>query len=172
MVILKPLNHTHLPCFFRWINDEEAIEHGIFAFRNLSSKTEIAAWFEQTLQDPDCLNLAIMDETDGSCLGYTGISEIDHDFKTGEYFIFIGDKESWNKGIGTEVTKMVIDQGFTELGLETIMLTVSAHNPAGLTAYERAGFTEDGRHRQAGAKLGQYKDQVMMSIQKPGSADG
>lgn len=172
MIELTPLNHSHLPYFFKWVNDEEVIEHGIFAFHSISSKAEISDWFEETLQDPTCLNLAIIDVTDGQCLGYAGLSEIDHTYKTGEYFIFIGDKESWNKGIGTEVTKLVIEKGFMELGLETIMLTVSAHNAGGLTAYERAGFTEDGRHQQAGPVEGEYKDQVVMSIQKPGSADG
>lgn len=170
MIELVPLTHAHLPYFFAWVNDEEVIEHGIFAFHNISSKTEIAEWFEETLQATDCLNLAIIDNAENRCLGYAGLSEIDHTYHTAEYFIFIGDKESWNKGIGTEVTKQVVEIGFERLQLETIMLTVSAHNAGGLTAYERAGFTEDGRHQQSSAVQGQYKDQVVMSIQKGKSA--
>jgi len=172
MIYLTPLTYAHLPYFFTWVNDDEVIEHGLFVFHNISSKTEIADWFAETLQDPHCLNLAIIDQADGQCLGYAGLSDIDLTYRTGEYFIFIGDKESWNKGIGTEVTKRVVEIGFEELQLETILLTVSAHHPAGLTAYERAGFSVDGRHRQRSAVAGEYKDNVVMSIQKSGSADG
>ncbi|MFC6996448.1 GNAT family N-acetyltransferase [Rufibacter roseus] len=166
MIELTPLTHAHLPYFFEWVNDEEAIAHAIFAFHNISSEKEITRWFAETMADPDCLNLAIIDTENGQCLGYAGLSDLNFEHGTGEYFIFIGDKDSWNKGIGTEVTKMVVEKGFEELNLESIILTVSDQNPGGRIAYERAGFTIDGCHLQSGGSSGQFHNQIVMSIRR------
>ena len=61
----------------------------------------------------------------------------------------IGDKESWGKGYGTEVTRLVLEYGFACLGLHNIFLWVFATNERGIRAYRRAGFRMAGRLRQA-----------------------
>ncbi|UOQ83183.1 GNAT family N-acetyltransferase [Hymenobacter sp. 5414T-23] len=77
-------------------------------------------------------------------IGYAGISGISRLNHSGEYFIFIGEKAHWGRGVGTEVTKQVLTLGFTELHLNRIMLTVSEPNVGGVKAYAKAGFKLEG----------------------------
>src|SRR5690606_306951 len=68
---------------------------------------------------------------------------------TAEYGIVIGEKDAWGKGYGTEATRLMLAYGFDVLGLQNIMLRVYANNPAGVRAYERAGFRKVGVLRNA-----------------------
>ena len=45
--------------------------------------------------------------------------------------ILIGDKECWNKGIGEEVTRLVVEYGFYRLNLNRICLAVFEEHKAG-----------------------------------------
>jgi RimJ/RimL family protein N-acetyltransferase len=87
---------------------------------------------------------------------------VDHARRTATYAISIGEPECWGKGYGTEATRLMLDYGFTALGLHNIMLTVLRHNEAGIRAYTRAGFREIGRRREAYPFAGQVYDIVMM----------
>jgi RimJ/RimL family protein N-acetyltransferase len=97
-------------------------------------------------------------------IGYAGICNISNTNQCGEYFIFIGDKTQWGKGIGTIVTKQILAYGFQELNLNRIMLTASAPNIGGIRAYEKAGFKKEGIMRNACFRDGQFHDKIVMSI--------
>jgi RimJ/RimL family protein N-acetyltransferase len=58
----------------------------------------------------------------------------------------------------------MIDYAFTALGLNNVMLTVSEYNLAGRRAYEKAGFREFGRRREADTIGGQLYDEIFMDI--------
>ncbi len=95
-------------------------------------------------------------------IGNAGLEGIDHAHGTAEFFIEIGDKESWGKGYGTEVTRLVLEYGFTCLGLHNINLWVFATHERGIRAYQRAGFRMAGRWRQAKRRAGRAYDLLLM----------
>lgn len=99
-------------------------------------------------------------------IGYAGICNISSSNKSGEYFIFIGDKSVWGKGIGSEVTKQILKIAFIEQGLNRLMLTVSEPNIGGVKAYQKAGFVSEGRYRQACFRDGKFHDKLIMSVLK------
>jgi RimJ/RimL family protein N-acetyltransferase len=68
------------------------------------------------------------------------------------------------RGYGTDATRVIVDYGFREMGLHRIQLSVAPFNPAGIRAYEKAGFVEEGRHRESVLHDGHWYDQVLMSI--------
>ncbi len=45
--------------------------------------------------------------------------------------------------------RVIVGYGFRELGLHRIGLSVSEFNQAGIRAYEKAGFTVEGRRRES-----------------------
>ena len=51
-----------------------------------------------------------------------------------------------------------------EMGLNRIQLGVAPFNPAGIRAYEKAGFVEEGRLRESVLHDGRWYDEVLMSI--------
>jgi RimJ/RimL family protein N-acetyltransferase len=68
------------------------------------------------------------------------------------------------RGYGTDAMRVIVGYGFREMGLHRIQLEVAPFNPAGIRAYEKAGFTEEGRHRESVLHDGRWYDEVLMSI--------
>jgi RimJ/RimL family protein N-acetyltransferase len=60
--------------------------------------------------------------------------------------------------------RVIVDYGFREMGLHRIQLGVAPFNPAGIRAYEKAGFIEEGRYRESVLHDGRWYDEVLMSI--------
>ncbi|MBU3102302.1 GNAT family N-acetyltransferase [Clostridium sp. DSM 17811] len=76
----------------------------------------------------------------------------------------IGDKSYHGKGIGTFVTKEIVNKGFQELGLNRIMLTVSEKNIGAVKVYTKANFKIEGVMKQAFYREGKFHDKVIMAI--------
>ncbi|MGC3835289.1 GNAT family N-acetyltransferase [Moritella viscosa] len=114
------------------------------------------------------MSLGICCAESGKLIGYAGIASISTLNRSGEYFILIGDKSYWGKGIGTEVTKVISDYGFNTLGLHRIELTAYANNPSAIRAYEKAGYVHEGVKKQSGFRNGEFVDKVMMAVLAPG----
>jgi RimJ/RimL family protein N-acetyltransferase len=73
-------------------------------------------------------------------------------------------REFVGQGYGSDAVRVMVSYGFREMGLHRVQLEVSAFNTAGLRAYARAGFTEEGRRREAIYHGGQWYDDVLMGI--------
>jgi RimJ/RimL family protein N-acetyltransferase len=116
--------------------------------------------------DEKSLNLGIyLLETD-QLIGYADLSNLSTTNQSGEYFILVGAKAYWGKGLGTEVTRQVLTLGFTKQQLNRIMLTVSESNLSGLKAYTNAGFVVEGPLRAACCRDGLFHDKIVMSVLK------
>ena len=114
MITLKPLSKSNVSPFFKWINDDDVIKYSLSLFSNINTEKEIENWFTELVNDKKNINLGIFLETTNELIGYAGICDFSVTNKSGEYFIFIGEKEFWGKGIGTEVTKQILKIGFGE----------------------------------------------------------
>lgn len=166
MVKLAPLQPEHVAHFYTWLHDPEVIAYSLSAFQGMKTTQQIDQWFVATLQQENSLNLGIYLEETSALIGYAGLSGISATNHSGEYFIFIGEKAQWGKGVGTAVTKQILRLGFASHQLNRIMLTVSELNTGGLKAYAKAGFVVEGRLRQAACRQGIFHDKIVMSVLK------
>jgi len=166
MIELKPLHENHAKYFFNWFQDEEVIQYSLSIFQKLQTESQVKEWLKETVNDTKTFKQGIFLKNTDCLIGYAGICDLSSTNKSGEYFIFIGDKSYWGKGVGTEVTTKVIEIGFNDLGLNRIMLTVSEPNVGGVKAYQRAGFKLEGRLRQACYRDGEFHDKLVMSVLK------
>jgi RimJ/RimL family protein N-acetyltransferase len=73
-------------------------------------------------------------------------------------------REYIGRGYGTDAMRVIVDYGFREMGLLRVQLGVAPFNPAGIRAYEKAGFVEEGRYRESVLHDGRWYDEVLMSI--------
>lgn len=160
---LKPSDVT---CFTKWIFDPEVIRYSLTKFHTFKTPSDVALWFFETLRDPKVLQWGILDESGQKLIGYAGISGLNFIDKNGEYFILIGDKDCWGKGIATRVTPQIVKWGFERLGLHRIFLTASSDNPAALRAYAKAGFLYEGSMKDAFFRGRAFSDKVIMGITK------
>jgi len=67
-------------------------------------------------------------------------------------------------GYGSDAVRTMVRYGFLQMGLNRIELRTWAFNSRGVRAYTKAGFTEEGRLRDAVFFDGDFHDQVVMSI--------
>jgi RimJ/RimL family protein N-acetyltransferase len=73
-------------------------------------------------------------------------------------------REYIGRGYGTDAMGIIVDYGFREMGLHRIQLGVAPFNPAEIRAYQKAGFVEEGRHRESVLHDGRCYDEVLMFI--------
>ena len=163
-VILRNLVDSDRSYFFSWVKDKEVIKYSRSIFQRIKTDEEISRWFDSILKDNTSYNKAIIDKSTGILIGYAGIANLNETNLSGEYFIFIGNKAYHGKGIGTIVTKKIVEFGFSELKLNRIMLTVSEENTWAIRAYAKAGFKTEGIMRQGFCRNGSFHDKVIMSI--------
>jgi RimJ/RimL family protein N-acetyltransferase len=73
-------------------------------------------------------------------------------------------REYLGRGYGTDAMRVIVSYAFREMGLHRLQLIVAPYNQAGLRAYEKAGFVQEGRHREAVLHDGRWYDEILMSI--------
>jgi RimJ/RimL family protein N-acetyltransferase len=160
-VALGPIRRDLLSLYHRWINDFEVTRTLAARLRPMTWEAE-EGWYERASKGDGAAMFTIYERATMRPVGTTGLEEIDYFHRTAEFGLLIGEKECWGKGYGSETTRLILDYGFTVLGLHNIMLTVYSFNERGLRAYTRAGFREIGRRREAIRLGGEAHDVVLM----------
>jgi diamine N-acetyltransferase len=160
---LGPLHRDQLADFARWINDPE-VRLGL-SYRGLASEDAELKWYEDMAEQgrqprPTAAVFAIHDAADDALVGVCGIEGIDHHFARGDLGIFLGRRRG--TGIGGDATRLALDWAFNMLGLHNVMLETYEFNEQARRAYERAGFREIGRRRDAVQVLGRRWDSILM----------
>ena len=126
-----------------------------------AAKERIAKW---SANEDDRLGFAIETLDEPSVLvGHVGMWGWQTKDRCATIGIALG-REHIGRGYGTDAMRVIVSYGFRELGLHRIQLGGSPFNPAGIRAYEKAGFAEEGRRREAVWHDGRWYDEVLMSV--------
>jgi diamine N-acetyltransferase len=160
-VALGPQRRDLLSLYQRWINDFEvsrSLGHGL---RPATYEDE-QIWYDTVHRGDQDVVFTIYERASLRPIGNSGLHQVDRDNGTAEFGIMIGEKDCWGRGYGTEATRLMLDYGFTVLGLHNILLRVYTFNRRGINAYRRAGFQEIGRRRQAIRRGRQRYDVIYM----------
>jgi RimJ/RimL family protein N-acetyltransferase len=123
-------------------------------------------WLRTRKDQTDRLDLAIVSKATGRTVGEAVLNKWSPEDESCNFRIMIG-ADGRGRGFGTEATRLIVGHGFEQLGLHRISLTVYAFNPRARRVYEKAGFVEEGRERQAVRLDGERYDDIMMSILAP-----
>ena len=114
----------------------------------------VAAKYERILQAEAELWFLIYERSTSRPIGQTSFSQMVRLYQTAEFNISIGAKDCWGKGYGTETTRLMLRYAFATLGFNMIWLRAQSSNERAIRAYQRAGFREAGRLREA-QRIGQ-----------------
>ena len=142
---LSPMNTNDAEKFTEWLNDLEITVN--LTLYNSVINTENEKTFLESLSKEH--NYSIIDKETNELLGNCGFIDIDHLNQTAEVGIFIGDKNHWNKGYGTEAITLLLDYGFKSLNLHNIIIRVYSFNERARKCYEKTGFKIIGKRREA-----------------------
>ncbi len=160
-VNLRAIERTDLPTFVRWFNDPDIVQH--LTLYLPMSLAEEERWFEQQLTDKSKHILAIETE-DGIHIGNVGLHDLNWKDRNAVLGIVIGDKEFWGRGYGTDAVLTMLRFAFEELNLHRVSLIIYDHNHRAIRCYEKCGFLDEGRDREAQFSGGKYHDDIRMSI--------
>lgn len=157
-----------VPRITTWINDPRVRRHLATRVFPLGQHVE-EEWVKRVSADPrqaaaEHVVLLFGPHGAETPIGSTGFHGLNWIARRGEWGILIGEPEHWNQGYGREVARRMLQYAFEDLNLNRVELRVNSANPAGIKAYEAAGFIREGTLRQAGWVEGRYEDILVMSV--------
>lgn len=162
-VYLRSVERQDLALITEWLNDPEVTRLLFMGLFPANLESLVAQW-ERDRSNPEEVTLAVCDKESNRFVGTAGLYRIHWVMRTGEFRVFLGDKKAWNRGLGTECTRLMVVYGFEKLNLNKVWLGVNAENAGGVKAYQKAGFVHEGILRQEQYRNCQYYDAVRMSL--------
>lgn len=162
-VYLRSYERTDLPLMAGFLHDEEVTRLLFMGLLPSNLELMIEQW-EQDQRSPNQVSFAVCDKQSDEFIGTTGLYDIQWVMRTAEFRVFLGNKKFWNRGIGTECTKLMVVYGFDKLNLNKVWLGVNTENKGGVRAYEKAGMVREGVLRQEQYRNFRYYDAIRMSM--------
>ncbi|MDO8659872.1 MAG: GNAT family protein [Candidatus Parcubacteria bacterium] len=145
-------NRNHLKKFLTWITQEYSIE---------DTKKFISETLEKENAGKMFTRLIICND---KIIGIVGLHGIGQD-KNAEIGYWIDENEQ-GKGIVTEATKKIVNQGFNELNLNRIGLRCAVINPKSCAIPKRLNFKKEGIIRQSVLVENKFLDMEIWGILK------
>ncbi|WP_350019355.1 GNAT family N-acetyltransferase [Priestia flexa] len=102
-------------------------------------------------------------EHNGRFVGQARLVMNEHDNRA-RYAVGLFDPSVWNQGLGTEITRLILQYAFHELKLHRIDLRVLAFNKRAIACYQKCGFVQEGVEREGVLINGVYETDIIMSI--------
>lgn len=119
-------------------------------------------WYDQVTADLNPLHWAV--EFEARFIGTARLHDLDDTDQRARYAVGLLDRNVLGRGLGTEVTRAIIEFGFGTVGLHRIGLRVLAYNTRAIRCYRRCGFVEEGREREAAFVDGEWHHEVIMGL--------
>lgn len=114
--------------------------------------------------DGDLFYFTIRLRPDDRLIGFARIYWIIWTLGSGFIQFGIGDPEQRGKGYGGEALSLLLRYAFCELNLFSLIASVPEYNPVALHLFQKAGFVEEVRLRQALYRDGRRWDVVSMGM--------
>jgi RimJ/RimL family protein N-acetyltransferase len=157
---LSPIDPNDAEKFTEWLNDLELTIN--LTLYNSIINVESEQIFLNNLSKEH--NYSIIDNETNELIGNCGFVDIDNVNQTAEVGIFIGNKNYWNKGYGTEALSLLMDYGFKSLNLHNILIRVYDYNKRAKKSYEKTGFKQIGIRRESLYRNLEKHDIIYMDI--------
>ena len=147
-IVLRPLSDEHLPLLYKWNADPEVLYWTDGGEDKLHShdKDSVHKIYGGVSQNAFCFLI----ETDGVPVGECWLQRMNlkHVLEMYESSVdvrridmMIGEKEYWNKGIGSEFIPMLIDFAFNGEQVDVLHCLCEDYNIRSRRMWEKTGFT-------------------------------
>jgi ribosomal-protein-alanine N-acetyltransferase len=102
---------------------------------------------------------------ENALVGMISCYNIDHRQKTGELGVYLGEKDYWGQGYGTDALIVFLQHLFGDLQFDSVYLHTYESNIRAQRSYVNAGFELSDKRRRYSPRLG-YHEEVRMTISK------
>ncbi|NWF64122.1 MAG: GNAT family N-acetyltransferase, partial [Chloroflexi bacterium] len=153
-VCLGPIDHiTHPVIESRWTRDAEFMRlMELKPVRPLSPamvKAQYEAIEREMDEEGNLFHFAILAREDDRLIGKALIEYVNWTNGNGYIRLGIGEPEFRGKGFGSQALRLLLDYAFYELSLTRVTAVVPAYNEGAIRLFERFGFIEESRRRNA-----------------------
>ena len=164
-VVIRPIEKEDIPVVLRWWNDPEVMYYANDDPNPYKTLQELEEEFAQEEGEWSAsMARFIIEAKDGTLIGDIMYRWYRVDVRSVYTGIFIGEKEYWGQGYGTEAIKLFLRYLFVDKQLHKVAVTVSDFNKRAIRAYEKCGFRKDGVLRDNAMVNGKFVDHIVMSI--------
>jgi RimJ/RimL family protein N-acetyltransferase len=153
-VSLSSIRPEDSEILFRWINDPETVR--LNAPYKPVHWASHEAWVRSVGNSPGRHVFVI--RVDGRPIGVVQLVDIDPIHRSAELTIRIGEEADRGRGYGTEALRLAVGFAWRDLNLHRVWARVFATNARAIRAFQKAGFVEEGRLREAAHIGGRYVD--------------
>jgi len=115
------------------------------------------------MRPPDTSSYDWTVEYDGHCIGHAGLS-VDPDQHSARYTVGLFVRTLRGRGLGREVTRLVLAWAFDMQGVHRVELEVLASNSRAIKCYLACGFRQEGVRREAELYPDGWKDFIVMGV--------
>lgn len=161
---LRAYKREDIPLAYEYLNDSEVKRLLVNKIPYPIILEEEEKWFENLINSKDSYSFAIEDLETGEYLGGCGINQVNWLNRVAVIGIFIGDKNYWGKGYGTDAVNTLVKFIFEQMNMNKVKLNVFSFNKRAKKCYEKCGFQVEGVLRQELFRDGKYYDEYLMSI--------
>lgn len=162
-VELRRHDRANYPLYARWYGDEEVWRLTSWAAEPMQ-RGAVERLFEDRERSSLDDSFAVHWEGEDKPVGVVSLANINRANSSADLSVIVGDEKDRDRGLGTEAIRLLLDYAFEELGLNRVGLSVFDFNETAIHAYEKLGFEEEGRLRQAIWRDGDFHDAILMSI--------
>ncbi|TDP90482.1 GNAT family N-acetyltransferase [Labedaea rhizosphaerae] len=164
LVRLRPLEPSDTETVWRWGQDDE-ITQWLDADYDESLAQRRKRVDDRPRNSYEQVVFGIETLAEGKLIGITDLRDATPETGRAELDIWIGAKDHWNGGYGTDAVRTLCAYGFDVMRLHLIALWVVAENERARAAYRKVGFREEARHRECfRARDGRYHDMILMGL--------
>jgi len=162
-IYLRPFDEDDLEGdYVQWVNDREIIKH---LASNAFPKTrdELKNYVTQVANSPDYIFLAVMEKSTEKHVGNAKLGPISWiDRRT--HFGRLMAKETWVKGYGSEVLRLMIQYSFEILNLNRMVDFAVSSNLASIRSNQKAGMDVEGEIREWVYRDGEYQSVTIVGL--------
>ena len=161
-LILRPITLDDTDLIVKWRNNPSVVQN--FIFREKFTKEMHENWMHSKVETGQVIQYIVEEKKAGRPIGSVYFRDVNENYDSAEFGIFIGEDDARGKGYGKEMTSLFVRYGFESLGLHRIQLRLVKGNAAAARTYSSVGFRKEGEFRDMVKLDDAYKSVIFMSI--------
>jgi RimJ/RimL family protein N-acetyltransferase len=162
---LRPWRVGDEPSLERYANNRNVSRNLRDAFPYPYTAADAKDWIALTATRTPVQDFAVV--VDGVAAGGIAVTPKDGERRrTAEIGYWLGEP-FWGRGVATEAVRAMTDYAFATFDIVRLEAGVFDWNPASARVLEKAGYTLEGRARQAVVKDGRLGDRLLYGLVRP-----
>ncbi|AGL15089.1 GNAT family N-acetyltransferase [Actinoplanes sp. N902-109] len=163
LVMLRGMGPGDAEALWRWNHDPDVMQWMDDGYAQPVERTR--QWLaERPRNDYGQVLFGIETRAEGVLIGLVVLRDAEPETGCAELDIYLGEKEYWGKGYGTDAVRAACRYGFAKMRLHKVSLRVVAANERAQRAYEKVGFVVEGRLRSVFRRDGLWYDKLTMGL--------